>query len=44
MLTFPFTDTHGKEQHVTSPVSEVDEDLFKRGKMFDGSSIKGWRE
>jgi glutamine synthetase len=38
-----FTDTHGKEQHVTIPVSEVDEDFFESGKMFDGSSIAGWK-
>ena len=36
-----FTDTRGKEQHVTMPVSELDEDLFEAGKMFDGSSISG---
>ena len=38
-----FTDTQGKEQHVTSPVSQVDEGFFKEGKMFDGSSIAGWK-
>ena len=38
-----FTDTRGKEQHVSLPASVVDEDLFKDGKMFDGSSIAGWR-
>jgi glutamine synthetase len=38
-----FTDTKGKEQHVTLPVSKVDEDLFEDGKMFDGSSIAGWK-
>lgn len=38
-----FTDTRGKEQHVTSPVSQVDEGFFKDGKMFDGSSIAGWK-
>lgn len=38
-----FTDTIGKEQHVTLPVSAVDEDLFEDGKMFDGSSISGWK-
>ncbi len=38
-----FTDTKGKEQHVTLPVSAVDEDLFEDGKMFDGSSIAGWK-
>ena len=38
-----FTDTKGKEQHVTLPASAVDESLFKDGKMFDGSSIAGWK-
>ncbi len=38
-----FTDTRGKEQHVTMPVAIIDEDFFKEGKMFDGSSIAGWK-
>ena len=38
-----FTDTRGKEQHVTIPAQLVDEDLFRDGKMFDGSSIAGWK-
>ena len=38
-----FTDTIGKEQHVTIPAREVDEDFFEDGKMFDGSSIAGWK-
>ena len=38
-----FTDTKGKEQHVTIPASEVDEKFFEEGKMFDGSSIAGWK-
>jgi len=38
-----FTDTIGKEQHVTIPARLVDEDLFRDGKMFDGSSIAGWK-
>ena len=38
-----FTDTRGKEQHVTVPASLVDEDFLKEGKMFDGSSIAGWK-
>ena len=38
-----FTDTRGKEQHVTLPSSVVGEDMFKDGKMFDGSSIAGWK-
>ena len=38
-----FCDTLGKEQHVSLPVSIVDEELFEEGKMFDGSSIAGWK-
>ncbi|ODN43141.1 glutamate--ammonia ligase [Piscirickettsia litoralis] len=38
-----FTDTLGKEQHVSIPASAVDEEFFEIGKMFDGSSIAGWK-
>jgi glutamine synthetase len=38
-----FCDTRGKEQHVTIPVSAADEGFFEEGKMFDGSSIAGWK-
>lgn len=38
-----FTDTKGKEQHVTVPSDLVDESFFEEGKMFDGSSIAGWK-
>lgn len=38
-----FCDTRGKEQHVTIPASTVDADFFEEGKMFDGSSIGGWK-
>src|SRR6267142_108764 len=38
-----FTDTIGKEQHVTVPTRLVDENFFRDGKMFDGSSIAGWK-
>lgn len=38
-----FTDTKGKEQHVTIPVSQINEEFFEEGKMFDGSSISGWK-
>ena len=38
-----FTDTLGTEHHVGSPSSVVDEDFFEEGKMFDGSSIAGWK-
>ncbi|HBA34665.1 MAG TPA: type I glutamate--ammonia ligase, partial [Gammaproteobacteria bacterium] len=42
-VDFRFTDTKGKEQHVTVPASEVSESTFEDGKMFDGSSIAGWK-
>ena len=38
-----FTDSRGKEQHVTNSVSQIDEDFFEKGAMFDGSSIAGWK-
>ncbi len=42
-VDFRFTDSIGKEQHVTVPTHVVREDLFEDGKMFDGSSIAGWK-
>ena len=42
-VDFRFTDTHGKEQHVSVPADTVDEDGLNEGKMFDGSSIAGWK-
>ncbi|MGV0034511.1 MAG: type I glutamate--ammonia ligase [Candidatus Azotimanducaceae bacterium WSBS_2022_MAG_OTU7] len=38
-----FTDSRGKEQHVTNSASKIDEDFFENGAMFDGSSIAGWK-
>ncbi len=38
-----FTDTKGKEQHVSIPTHQIDADFFEDGKMFDGSSIAGWK-
>ncbi|MEE4361048.1 MAG: type I glutamate--ammonia ligase [Pseudomonadales bacterium] len=38
-----FTDVRGKEQHTTYPANVVDEEFFKSGAMFDGSSIAGWK-
>ena len=42
-VDFRFTDTRGKEQHVTVPVSHFDEAKFTEGHAFDGSSIAGWK-
>ncbi|HBO39089.1 MAG TPA: glutamine synthetase [Pasteurellaceae bacterium] len=38
-----FTNIKGKEHGVSLPASAVDEDFFEDGKMFDGSSVEGWR-
>ncbi|MGH8477856.1 MAG: glutamate--ammonia ligase [Methylococcales bacterium] len=42
-VDYRFADTRGKEQHVTVPAHTVNEELFEDGKMFDGSSIAGWK-
>ena len=38
-----FTDTRGKEQHVTVPAKQFNSDKFESGHAFDGSSIAGWK-
>jgi glutamine synthetase len=38
-----FTDTRGKEQHVTVPSKQFTNDKFESGHAFDGSSIAGWK-
>ena len=42
-IDFRFTDTRGKWQHITAPVSQFDESKFEEGQAFDGSSIAGWK-
>ncbi len=42
-LDIKFTDVPGTWQHVTLPLSEVNDDLFVRGTGFDGSSIRGFQ-
>jgi glutamine synthetase len=42
-IDFRFTDTLGKWCHITSSVDAVDENTFKTGFTFDGSSIVGWQ-
>ncbi|KXU36446.1 glutamine synthetase [Ventosimonas gracilis] len=42
-LDLRFTDTKGKQHHLTVPARDADEDFFEYGKMFDGSSIVGWK-
>src|SRR6266511_1214907 len=38
-----FTDTRGKEQHVSVPAKAFNESKFTDGHFFDGSSIAGWK-
>ena len=38
-----FTDTRGKEQHVSVPSKMFKQDKFDSGHAFDGSSIAGWK-
>lgn len=42
-VDFRFTDTLGKERRLTFPAHSVDEDTLEDGKMFDGSSVAGWK-
>ncbi|MEO7774346.1 MAG: type I glutamate--ammonia ligase [Steroidobacteraceae bacterium] len=42
-IDFRFCDTRGKEHHVSVPYHQITEDIFTEGKMFDGSSIAGWK-
>ena len=42
-VDFRFTDTRGKEQHVSIPARRLNEDSFTEGQMFDGSSVSGWK-
>jgi glutamine synthetase len=38
-----FADMLGKQHHVTFPAHAIDASTFEDGKMFDGSSITGWK-
>ena len=42
-IDFRFTDTRGKEQHVSVPVKAFGQHKFDDGHAFDGSSIAGWK-
>src|SRR3546814_12490796 len=42
-VDFRFTDTLGKEHHLTVPAHTVDEEKLEVGVAFDGSSIAGWK-
>lgn len=43
MVDFHIIDLPGTWQHVTLPVSEIEEETFTRGIPFDGSSLRGFR-
>src|SRR3984885_1102492 len=41
-LDLRFTDLPGVQQHVSYPITELEESSFENGFGFDGSSIRGW--
>jgi glutamine synthetase len=43
MIDFKFMDFPGQWQHVTVPVSRLEESSFEDGFGFDGSSMRGWK-
>ncbi|MGM0529770.1 MAG: type I glutamate--ammonia ligase [Bacteroidota bacterium] len=43
MVDLKFTDLLGSWMHCTFPLETWDEDTFKEGVGFDGSSIRGWQ-
>jgi len=43
-IDFRYTDLNGRQQHMTYPAKSVqDDDFFESGKLFDGSSIAGFK-
>src|SRR5882757_5506526 len=43
MVDLKFTDLLGTWQHVSLPLSALEESAFDEGLGFDGSSIRGWK-
>ena len=41
-LDLRFTDLPGLQQHISYPMSQLDESSFEEGFGIDGSSIRGW--
>ena len=41
-LDLRFTDLPGLQQHISYPISQLNEDTFEEGFGIDGSSIRGW--
>jgi glutamine synthetase len=44
MADIRFTDIPGTTQHFTIPIKFLEEDTFKEGLGFDGSSVRGFQE
>jgi glutamine synthetase len=44
LVDLKFCDMLGTWQHCSYPVDDLDEDTFKDGLGFDGSSIRGWQD
>ena len=42
-VDFKFLDFLGIWQHFTTPISELEDEVFEGGLGFDGSSIRGWQ-
>lgn len=42
-IDYKFVDVPGTWQHKTHPISQLDDDVFKYGSGFDGSSIRGFQ-
>ena len=43
MIDLRFTDMPGSTHHISIPIKYLDEDLFKNGVGFDGSSVRGFQ-
>ncbi len=43
-VCFRFTDTRGKELSLAIPAELVDAAALREGRMFDGSSVAGWKD
>ncbi|HYV61861.1 MAG TPA: glutamine synthetase beta-grasp domain-containing protein, partial [Bryobacteraceae bacterium] len=41
-LDLRFTDLPGLQQHISYPITQLDEETFEAGFGIDGSSIRGW--
>lgn len=42
-VDYRFVDLFGQEQHKTHPIHQLEEETFKFGSGFDGSSVRGFR-